>query len=204
MVRRRRRVRFSRAAPRGSPEARTSSNGQDGRIPPCRCGFDSRCPLRSLRVWSKGRASGLHPVDAGSIPAARSQLLICGDRSMVGYEHATLVMGVRFPLTAPREPVVLLVEDAVCKTVKGSGSIPGRLSTQQGALEARWTGGRLLNGEVRVRIPPRAPPHRGVAQPGKSACLGDRRSPVRIRPPRPTSTPPSRPHGRGRPLVPIR
>lgn len=30
-------------------------------------------------------------------------------------------------------------------------------------------------------------PHRGVAQPGKSACLGDRRSPVRIRPPRPRS-----------------
>ena len=48
---------------------------------------------------------------------------------MVGYEHARLVMGVRFPLTAPREPVVLLVEDAVCKTVKRSGSIPGRLST---------------------------------------------------------------------------
>ena len=44
--------------------------------------------------------------------------------------------------------------------------------------------------------------HRGVAQPGKSACLGDRRSPVRIRPPRPTSHPLPPAGGRG-PFVPI-
>ena len=33
------------------PEVRASSNGEDGRIPPCRRGFDSRCPLCFELRW---------------------------------------------------------------------------------------------------------------------------------------------------------
>jgi hypothetical protein len=56
LVCRRRRVQFSRAAlSRASvtadPEARTWSNGQDGRIPPCRRRFDSCCPLSFTLRW---------------------------------------------------------------------------------------------------------------------------------------------------------
>lgn len=82
------------------PEARTWSNGQDGRTPPCRRRFDSCCPLlftcggssmvereaaklatgvrfpftapSVTRTWPRGRATGLHPVHAGSTPAVRS------------------------------------------------------------------------------------------------------------------------------------
>jgi hypothetical protein len=59
-------------------------------------------------------------------------------------------------------------------------------------LDAERRGGRLLNGTRRVRLPPRVlsvfryASGRGSAW--KSACLGDRRSPVRIRPPRPSPT----------------
>ena len=156
MVRRRRRVRFSRAAPRGSPKrghrptvkmagSHPADAGSTPAVRSVRCGYGPKAGRRASTPSTRVRSP---------LPAPKSSsCFVRGDRSMVGYEHARLVMGVRFPLTAPREPVVLLVEDAVCKTVKKVG-FDSRPALH--ALEAPRKGGRLLNGDERVRLPPGA------------------------------------------------
>ncbi len=151
------------------PEARTWSNGQDGRTPPCRRRFDSCCPL----------------------------LFTCGGSSMVEREAAKLATGVRFPFTAPSVTRTWPRGRAAGLHPVHAGSTPAVRSLSRSSGEAR----RSAKSRARVRFPAGSPRHvttthfltpRGVAQPGKSACLGDRRLPVRIRPPRPTSHPLSR------------
>jgi hypothetical protein len=81
---------------------------------------------------------------------------------MVEFERAKLGMGVRFSSTAlgvSCSRAGSLARNVVCKTAV-PGSIPGRLSGEGKelfiALDAQRKGGRLLNGSLRVRLPPRA------------------------------------------------
>jgi hypothetical protein len=81
----------------------------------------------------------------------------------------------------------------------GSDSRPALHPCPRRPTEGRPSSKRLGAGSTPAggsTIFPHARTPRGVAQPGKSACLGDRRSPVRIRPPRPllSAFQPSRPH----------
>lgn len=173
------------AIPAGSSGSRTSSNGQDGRIPPCRCGFDSRCSLQVSRGGSSvaeceraklatgvrflstalSSLAGIAQRSGNGLPPRRRGfdsrcplLSLRGDRSMVDYEHATLVMGVRFSLTAPsfHEPD-LWVGTRIAnprRRVRFPAGSPGADAPSH--APALWKGRRLLNGSTRVRLPPGA------------------------------------------------
>jgi hypothetical protein len=106
-----------------------------------RPGFDPRAPhSRSLsRAWPRGRAAGLHPADAGSTPAVRSVTHHEPDLWR-GTWSAKPRFRVRFPAGSPG----------------GGAPLPPFSSFSSFALDAERRGGRLLNGTVRVRLPPRA------------------------------------------------
>jgi hypothetical protein len=82
--------------------------------------------LTFTRVSPNGRATGLHPVDAGSTPAARSPSRFSGE------ERGLQNRGSGFDSRSALQLSLLI------------------------ALEAERKGGRLLNGSKRVRLPPGA------------------------------------------------
>lgn len=140
-------------------------------------GFDSPSPHQlTSRAGSLVRTAVCKTAEPGPIPGRLSTLSDCPRRPKEGRPSSK-----RLRCGFESRRGLSLDAHSPC---------PHRLAGQ---------GLRVLTPATRVRIPLGTPtawvspgsfvdimhPHRGVAQPGKSACLGDRRSPVRIRPPRP-------------------
>lgn len=148
-----------------------------------------------MRASSNGKIRGLHPPDAGSIPAARSSSR--GGSSKAEFEVASFGIRVRSPVAAPRSTWISIHEPVLwggpriatpSKRVRFPPGSPGLVSTtdvraastrrvggsnpSRGAIDPSscphlldGQGNRVLNPGTRVRIPLGTPARRSSSAP---------------------------------------
>jgi hypothetical protein len=147
-------------------------------MPRSRWGFDSPSPHRARKhhepdLWRGPRSAK---------PRSRVRFPVGSPRNALDVQRmdGRLLNGTR----AGSTPAEGSLSGSVCSCPHRPTAEVAGPSLRKCGFDSRW--GRRL-ALARGLLVDNMHPHRGVAQPGKSACSGSRRSPVRIRPPRPRS-----------------